>query len=286
MFQNKHKLVSLDSTPTTTTGESGNKPATQSTVTQFVVADKKWTNCHMQQTATTDALVSLVAGKLLPMSFIASDEFRHFCKTIQPSFSVPCRRTLTNKLLVERHALLHNKVQHLVKSAESVCVTIDLWSSRQMRSFIGITGHTILDYSLRSVLFACKRVKGRHTADNIAHHYEEIMAAFDIGTKISAIVTDNATNMVRAFDLPGYQAPPHATSDDDSESDSEADTADPDSEIDGAYRYVPDHHRCFAHTLQLVVKDGLDAATRSTNAISKASAIVSHTRKSCISAEI
>ena len=50
--------------------------------------------------------------------------------------------------------------------------------------------------------------------------------------------------------------------------------------------FFPDHERCFAHTLQLVIKDGMQQATRCTNAIAKASSIVNHVRKSTVATEI
>ncbi|VDI11014.1 Hypothetical predicted protein [Mytilus galloprovincialis] len=90
------------------------------------------------------------------------------------------------------------------KRAESVCLTIDLWSSRQMRGFLGITGHFILDWAMKSVMICCKRFKGRHTAESIRSEYEEVVTSFEIGFKIAAIVSDNASNMVKAFSIPGF----------------------------------------------------------------------------------
>ena len=88
-----------------------------------------------------------------------------------------------------------------------------------MKGFLGITGHFILDWVMQSVMIACKRFKGRHTADNIRLEYEESLSAYDISDKIMTIVTDNASNMVKAFDLqlPGYVKEKDADDDSDSE---------------------------------------------------------------------
>jgi hypothetical protein len=70
-------------------------------------------------------------------------------------------------------------------------------------------------------MLACKRFKGRHTAENIRHEYEEMVSSYEIGNKITTIVTDNASNMTKAFNfsLPGYIEEVYQTSPDDDVSD-------------------------------------------------------------------
>ncbi len=74
-----------------------------------------------------------------------------------------------------------------------------------MRSYIGITSHFVVDFVLESQMVACKRFGGSHTAKNIHEMFEETIAPYDLTHKISAIVTDNAANMVKAFSLPGME---------------------------------------------------------------------------------
>ena len=45
-------------------------------------------------------------------------------------------------------------------------------------------------------MLTCKRMTGRHTAENILAEYENVLGKLD---KIAHIVTDNASNMVKAF---------------------------------------------------------------------------------------
>ena len=77
-----------------------------------------------------------------------------------------------------------------------------------MRAFLGITGHYITEWQLKSVMLACSRFKGKHTAEKILQEYEEAVSSFEIGHKVSNIVTDNAANMVKAFNfpLPGFES--------------------------------------------------------------------------------
>ena len=70
-----------------------------------------------------------------------------------------------------------------------------------MKGFLGITGHFIVDWTLKSVMIACKRFTGKHTSENIRQVYEETIASFEIATKIDSFISDYASNMVKAFDF-------------------------------------------------------------------------------------
>lgn len=90
------------------------------------------------------------------------------------------------------------------------------------------------------------------------------------------------------FSLPGFELVNNTVADDenyDDGSESESDDCESekhDSEDPAAmYDYLPEHHLCFIHTMQLVVKDGLEKAGNNLNKVlSKASKLVTYTRRS------
>ena len=98
--------------------------------------------------------------------------------------------------------------------------------------------------------------------------------------------------MIKAFSLPRFEesATSDASMDSDNDTDNESDddtTTDGDTTTDSSVidehvlQYLPEHQSCFAHTLQLVVEDGMkDIGSSLQKVIVKASDIVSHVKKS------
>ena len=124
--------------------------------------------CHRFTTEeATHALVLHVACDLVPFCKLESPHFRSFVSALDQRYQVPSRKHLVNTLLQEEATRVHSDVMQQLSCAESVCVTLDIWSSRPMRSYLGITGHFLVDWSMKSVVLACKRFRGRHTADSI-----------------------------------------------------------------------------------------------------------------------
>ena len=197
---------------------------------------------------------------------------------------------MSTKLLQVKSTEIRNNVKHQHQKAKSVCLTIVLWSNRQRKAFMGITDHFILDWSMESVMGCCSRFKDKHTADNIRHTYEEMVASFEIADKISTIVSDNALNMVKAFKfgLPGFEDDRlKADEDSDKEIDEEEEDLSKLDEKEDYFNHLPEHSRCFAHTLQLVVKDGLrDCTSHIKMVIGKASSLASFVRRSIHASEI
>ncbi|VDI75847.1 Hypothetical predicted protein [Mytilus galloprovincialis] len=156
-----------------------------------------------------------------------------------------------------------------------------------MSAFLGITGHFVSDWELKSVMIACNKFKGKHTSENIGHYYEETLATFNLVDKVLCIVTDNASNMLKTFDmpLPGYSF--ETVNSEDSSDDEENEDTDDISDTQEHFDHLSFHLPCYAHTLQLVVRDGIQQTNQHLkNVVLKASQIISHIRKSINASEI
>ena len=237
----------------------------------------------------TKALVSLVAGDLLPLSIVDSQYFHQLMQIADSKYQIPSRKYLSTKLLPQTSSELHKKLSSSLVKADVVCTTVDLWSNRQMRSYYGVTVHYVTDWCLQSAMLACTRFRGSHTGDAIAEEYERIIMSFQLNQKILLTVTDSASNMMKAFSLPGFVD--DAENEDDGSVDLISDDeTEPslscDVNMEDVYDKLQYHVPCFAHVLQLVVKDGLQQATGISKVLSKISSIVSHVRKSATASEV
>lgn len=166
----------------------------------------KYTKTDSRQIDLNDATVEFIAGNLLPLSTVESPKFQKLCEKLDPKFQVPSRKYLASKLIVDKANRIEDNLNQQLSKAQNVCLTLDLWSNRQMPAFLGITGQFIIDWELKSVMIACNKFKGKHTSENIGHYYEETLASFNLANKVSCVVTDNASNMLKTFEMPipGY----------------------------------------------------------------------------------
>ena len=66
---------------------------------------------------------------------------------------------------------------------------------------MGFTIHWLNPITLErnSRALAYRRMLGRQTYDNIAEIIEKVLTEFDVQSKTTLIVTDNAANFVKAF---------------------------------------------------------------------------------------
>lgn len=227
-------------------------------------------------------MVSFIAEDLISLSVVESSGFRLFANSLDPKYQLPSRKHLSQFLIKDQCDMLFVNVKKHLEEVSEISLTIDLWSNCQMKAFTGITGHYIFDWQLHKCVLACRRLKGRHTAENV---YQDTVFRFKVAEKVKHIVTDNASNMKKAFHLPGYEVEKDKTDEDDDEDDDDSNESLLDEGRDVTNLLPIQHHWCFAHTLQLIIKDGFKASGHIGSTISKCSRLVSFVRKSTIASE-
>jgi hypothetical protein len=247
----------------------------------------RYSSSHSQQKAITTALIQdLIIDSSMPLSVVESESFRHFLSVVDSRYSPPARSTVSSHLGCMAEDVRQQITDRLVH-VRSVNLTLDIWSDRRMRSYLGITAHYVLSSSekpeLSSSVLACSRFSGSHTGERIAAELESILDLYDIKQKIDYIITDNAANMKKALTIVLYNM-------DDASNDGSADDEahDPEAAIDNPEMWQDvdetDQHviletvnasckrerlSCFEHTLHLVVGDGLKDTKCVSSALAK-----------------
>ena len=135
-------------------------------------------------------------------------------------------------------------------------------------------------------MLACSRFHGSHTGEAILEEFLKCIAGFNITSKVSYIVSDSAANMVKEFSLPGFEELGIDSNQDDDDDNDFEDLDTDETRNDCMQEFydelcqVSEHTPCFAHVLQLVIKDGFKQAGNINKVLSKCSTIVSHVKRS------
>lgn len=258
--------------------------STQPAISQFIQSRplEAYSANHPRQKAITNAMVTdLVIGCSMPLSMTENKHFRHFMSVVDSKYQPVCRRTMTSKIesLV---AETREKIKLILAGVDHVSVTVDIWSDRRMRGFLGVTGHVLATSEgvmLKSYLLACNQFKGPHTGERIAEAFDSLCEEFGIRHKLDFIICDNAANMKRAFSVCFPKEQDGEVTDDDNLDDAELWEDLSRDEWETVDRTInrgsPKRQQCFAHTLQLTVGDGLKDARIMNSSFAKCSKLSS-----------
>ncbi|KAE9542476.1 hypothetical protein AGLY_003337 [Aphis glycines] len=119
---------------------------------------------------------------------------------ITDSSLLPNRRQLANNLKI-RYSKYVSIMTDLIQNQNYICITADIWSTNN-KSYMGMTCHYIneITYESYSFVLGCRRIIGTHNFLAIAKVITEIMRTFCIiNSKVTHIVTDNASNFGKCF---------------------------------------------------------------------------------------
>nr|XP_022909869.1 zinc finger BED domain-containing protein 4-like [Onthophagus taurus] len=145
---------------------------------------------------------------------------------LNSNYKLPTRKTVSQSLIPNLYQEIVDIVQGRLKRATAICLTVDGWSSRNQDSFYSVTAHYVVKEEKRtylaSDLLGCVSFADKHTGENIANKLKIILNEWEISEKITAIISDNASNMKLAIRIGGWK-----------------------------------HWGCYAHSLNLVVQSGL-----------------------------
>lgn len=142
---------------------------------------------------------------------------------LNPGYILPSRDLVSNSLIPRLYESTKDVVLEQIKKAVAVCLTTDCWTSVNNTSFMAVTAHFLNEnMEFKSYCLDCTEFSDRHTAQNIGDLLKEITRTWDISYKVTAVVSENASNVMSGVRQTGYR-----------------------------------HISCFAHSLNLVVQKSL-----------------------------
>ncbi|CAF3794554.1 unnamed protein product [Rotaria sp. Silwood1] len=279
-------------------------------------AESRYQSSHPRQVQLSQAIVvNLIIELGLPLSLVERESFINFMNLVDPKFTITSRRTLSRSTIPRLYNNMHQELKRFCDQVEFISLTLDIWTDRpamlssNLFVLILVSGHGFINNSLKSYVLCFIPLYGSHTANLLLQNYENIISSFGIGTKLVRLVTDNATNNIKAFQhliIPGFESYFEDEDDlDETGSDIDQDAIENDDLDETSIAHADDNYTkmfdiaktsfdniaannesyripCFTHTLQLVVNDGLKQMSSVEPALAKVSKIakLSHTSTS------
>lgn len=165
----------------------------------------------------------MIITDLQPFSLVEDLGFRNLLNELEPSYIIPSRPTFTKSFLPVQFDEAVTKLKTLLETTEHVTLSTDGWTSINTEGYIAVTAHFITEeWKFYPCLLTCFKFEERHTAQNLHQDLKRICTEWHISDNVYAITTDNAANIVAAV-------------------------------RSSEWEHIP----CFAHTINLIVKDGL-----------------------------
>ncbi|GBC53617.1 ribonuclease H-like domain-containing protein [Rhizophagus irregularis DAOM 181602=DAOM 197198] len=140
----------------------------------------------------------------IPFSVIQNPFFIEFLNEIRPGYEPPTDELLSGRLLSEETSRINKKVDVIIKNSSNLTLALDGWTSPTGTS---IYNYIILTPDREQYLYALHDYSSdHHTGEFLANGIADVIEK--IGPKkITALVTDNAANCVKAREIISSQYP-------------------------------------------------------------------------------
>ncbi|XP_077063451.1 zinc finger BED domain-containing protein 4-like [Siphateles boraxobius] len=220
----------------------------QQTLMESIQSREKLPPCSNKAKLITEKLVQFIVLDDQPLSVTENVGFRRLLEHLEPRYTLPSRHYITEKVIPQMYNEVCDVLSKLVENVSAISLTTDIWSSEvSPMSMLSLTAQWIdSDFSLKKAILHAREFRGSHTGDFIMAAIEEMLREWKINkNKVHVILRDNAKNMKKAMDQLGVAS-----------------------------------LGCFAHTLQLIVHEGLLSQRSVSDALANGRKIVGHFKHS------
>ena len=161
-----------------------------------------------RQKRLNNMLLKIIIKDMQPFFIVEDQGFQDFISAIDPSYKLPNRKMITRELLVDSYRDTVQKITAVMESVQSVCLTIDSWTSVTPENYLAVTAHFLnQDFQLESCLLDCSNFRERHAQENLKQELIRITKEWKIEDKVVPVlmVTDNAANIVNAVKMAKFK---------------------------------------------------------------------------------
>ena len=193
----------------------------------------------------------MIAIDCQPVAIVDSEGFRGLVSTLEPKYRLPSRKYFSETIIPSIAKKIRVNIESQLKeSAQYLSFTTDVWSSDiNSDSLLGFTAHWVgANFQRRSAVLQAQELSERHTGEYIAVKITKMLDDWKISLpQVHIVIRDNGSNMIKAMaeaNLPSFG--------------------------------------CFAHSLQLVVNDGILTQRGVRDLLAVCRSIVGHFKHSSV----
>ncbi|XP_050725201.1 E3 SUMO-protein ligase ZBED1-like [Eriocheir sinensis] len=188
-------------------------------------------------------LALMIIQDMQPFSVVDDEGFKCLVKALDPCYELPSKRELSRSYFPNIYRQEVERIKKELEDTQAISLATETWTSANTKHFITITAHFISpEWKLKSVVLETLMMQEAHTAADIAKELTTICNNWNILNKVCSVVTDNVANVTLA--------------------------------VSNIMKLC--HLQCFAHTLNLVVKDSVKNTEEVNCLLEKIQLIVSY----------
>ena len=170
-------------------------------------------------------IAEMIALDCQPYSLVEDVGFKALVRALEPKYQIPSRRYFCETVIPEMVCTMESRIKSKLEGMQYVSFTTDVWSSDvNSDSLLSLTAHWIDDsFNPLSAVLQAESLEERHTGEYIGMKISKMMSEWGIETsQVHCVIRDNGSNIVKAMSEAGLPS-----------------------------------FGCFAHSLQLIVHEGL-----------------------------
>lgn len=134
-----------------------------------------------------------------PLSTVTHKAYIEHMQVIDPEFIIPGEKKI-RMMIARSYGYNRDKLKQFLKTAQSISLTTDLWSSRSKHGYLGLTATWInQDFEIMDVLLEISYFPSPHTAYAISDFIKKAIRKWEIESHVISVTTDNGANMVAAI---------------------------------------------------------------------------------------
>ena len=147
-----------------------------------------------------ELLMMFIVTAALPFRCAENKCFVQFCKALNSNFKLPDRKEIS-RMTKLHYKVGKDKLKRELEDVKHIALTSDCWTSKQNYPYIDLTAHYLnSNFQIRNLNLAVRHILGGHHSENLAKYMKNIIKEYKIDSKISFIVTDNASSVVNAVE--------------------------------------------------------------------------------------